>query len=462
MNERENNVHPFVVRHVLMPLHERLLGRKTFRFWRELNRLQWRSPADLRALQAVKLRRLLGLAAARCPYYGAQFAACSVDVEQEDPFAILARLPLLDKAAIRTHRERLTDPTSPHGVLTASTGGSTGEPLTFHFDRQRVGYDKAARMRTHEWFGVRPGDRELYLWGAPAELSKQDHLRRWRDGVTNDLLLSAFNLSPSVMRAYLERLERFNPAAVFGYPSSVALLCEFARSIGRQVRPPALRAVFASGEVLDATQRQTIADYFQVPVVNGYGSREAGFLAHECPAGAMHVMAENIVLEVVGADGVPVAVGEPGEIVVTHLDAYAMPLIRYRTEDMGRLLPGVCSCGRGLPLMDVVAGRRTDHLVAPDGTLKHALSLIYVLRELDSVRRFQIHQGPRRDLDIRIVPAPSFTERDRGCVELGVRRELGPNVEVRVRLVDRIETSPSGKYRYVTSAAVARDAGGAP
>ena len=452
-------MNPFVVRYLFSPLHERLMGRRTFAYWRELNRLQWRSPDELRALQADKLRHLFCLAARHCDYYRELFASCGADPAHDDPFAVLSGLPLLDKATIRAHRERLTNRRVPGGVYTSNTGGSTGEPLIFHYGRRRIAYDKAARMHTHQWFDVLPGDREVYLWGSPVEIHRQEHLRRWRDRLTNELLLSAFNLSPSVMQDYLARLARFNPAALFGYPSSVTLLCEYGRSISRIVRPPNLRVVFVSGEVLDRHQRETIADYFQVPVANGYGSREAGFLSHECPAGRMHIMAENVVMEVVDPDGSPALLGEPGEIVVTHLDAHAMPIIRYRTEDMGRLLPGVCPCGRGLPLMDVVAGRRTDHLVAADGTLKHALSLIYVLRDLDSVERFHIRQGPRRDIDVHIVPEKCFTEPDRRRIESGLRRQLGEGIEVRVRLVDRIDTPASGKYRYVTSEALARDRG---
>ena len=446
-------VQPFLVRNLISPLHERMMGRKTFRFWHELNRLQWWSPAKLHALQAGKLRRLLMLAMQNCEYYREILEARGIAPATDDPFAALSHLPLLDKATVRAHRSRMTNDGVPGGVYTSSTGGSTGEPLIFHYDRRRIAYDKAARMRTHEWFGVAPGEREVYLWGAPVEIGKQERLRSSRDRLTNELLLSAFNLSPPVMRDYLEHIARFKPAAVFGYPSSVALLCEFGRSLSRFVRPPNLRAVFVSGEVLDAGQRKTISEYFQTPVANGYGSREGGFLSHECPAGRMHIMAENVLMEVVGPDGSPVAEGEAGEIVVTHLDAHAMPMIRYRTEDMGRLLSGTCPCGRGLPLMDVVAGRRTDHLVATDGTLKHALSLIYVLRELDSVERFQIRQGPRRDIDIRIVPEKRFTDNDRQRIESGVRRQLGDDIEMRVRLVDRIETPASGKYRYVTSEA---------
>ena len=130
-----------------------------------------------------------------------------------------------------------------------------------------------------------------------------------------------------------------------------------------------------------------------------------------------------------------------------------MPLIRYRTGDVGRRNDGPCGCGRGLSCMEIVGGRHTDHLVAADGTLMHGLSVIYILREIDSVERFQIHQHADRTVVVRIVPTPEFDDQDRSNIERAVRRQLGHRIEVQIRLVDRIEPAGSGKFRYVTSQA---------
>jgi phenylacetate-CoA ligase len=446
-------MNPWIVRHCLSPLHERLLGRSTFARLRELEASQWWPPLVLRELQRHKLRHLFRLAATHCPYFRDVFAARGLQHERDDPFDLLPDLPLLDRATLRDRRSDLTCTCVPGGPIPFNTGGSTGEPLNFYFDRRRIAYDKAARMRTHHWFGAKPGDREVYLWGAPAEFRRQDRLRQWRDRLTNELLLSAFNMSPVTMRDYLRQIESYNPVSLFGYPGSIALLCDFAQAEGITIRPPALQVVFVTGEVLEPRQRETIEGYFQVPVANGYGSRDGGFVAHQCPRGAMHVTSENFVMEIVDGHGQILPQGEFGEIVITHLDCHAMPFIRYRTGDVGRLLGGMCACGRGLQLMDVVAGRSTDHLVATDGTLKHALSLIYVMRRMDNVRHFQIHQDRQRGVEIRMVTSKPLSLAERQEIEHGVRLQLGQDVRLRLTLVDRIEPLPSGKHRYVVSEA---------
>ncbi|MGB2985601.1 MAG: AMP-binding protein, partial [Phycisphaerae bacterium] len=326
-----------------------------------------------------------------------------------------------------------------------------GDPLIFYFDRRRQGYDQAARIRSRRWFGVDVGDRELYLWGSPIEVKHADGVKRLRDALFNHRLLNAFNMSPQRMDEYLKAWDRFRPTCLFGYPSSIALLVEHARSRGRKLGTRSLRAVFVTGEVCYPHQRETIASYFGVPVADGYGSREAGFIAHECPEGSMHLTAENVIVEIVDSDGNLVPGGQSGEIVVTHLDAYAMPFIRYRTGDVGRLKPGRCACGRGLSVMDVVQGRATDFLYLPDGNIRHALSIIYPLREMAGVRQFRVTQQEDYSVTVDVVADDNGERITREAVAQRIRSVVGDQVDLRVALVERIASTNSGKYRYVIS-----------
>jgi phenylacetate-CoA ligase len=211
--------------------------------------------------------------------------------------------------------------------------------------------------------------------------------------------------------------------------------------------------VFVTGEVCYAHDRRLIEGYFQVPVADGYGSRDAGFIAHQCPEGGMHIMAENLVVEVIreGGAGAVADAGDAGEIVITHLDAWAMPFIRYRTGDTGRLLPGRCRCGRGLPLMDVVQGRVTDFLRLPDGNVRHALSIIYPLREMPGIRRFRVTQHKDYSVTIDIVADQGVIPTLVSTVTDRVRPVLGREIPVEVRAADAIPETDSGKFRYVIS-----------
>jgi len=443
---------PSFVRRVVLPLHERLCGRDTLAYARDLEFTQWWPPEKLRRFQTLRLRSLFASAAQHSPFFRNRFAAARLDPEAVT-LQDLPRLPPLTKADIRENLDLLTWPAVPGGLRRSTTGGSTGTPVAFYMDRARQAADQAARIRSRRWFGIEPGDRELYLWGSPVELTTQDRVKSLRDRLMNHRLLNAFDMTPGQMRDYLAQIDHFNPAHVFGYPSSLARLVSLANSIGHRSAAPALRAVFVTGEWLDPADRQALADYFRVPIANGYGAREAGFVAHECPQSRLHVTDESLIVELVDAAGQPVPDGEPGEVVVTHLENLGMPLIRYRTGDVARRDPNPCPCGRGISVLQQVEGRRTDQLMRKDGGTAHALSVIYVLRETPGVREFKVVQRAGLDLDVALVPDCEFDRVDQASLASRLGRQLG-GVDVTLRLVDQIASDRSGKFRYVVSEAV--------
>ena len=186
-------------------------------------------------------------------------------------------------------------------------------------------------------------------------------------------------------------------------------------------------------------------------MANGYGGRDAGFIAHDCPAGGMHISAEDIIVEIVDADGKVLPDGQAGEIVVTHLATQDFPFLRYRTGDVAAIGTTACSCGRGLPLLQALQGRTTDFVVAADGTVMHGLALIYVLRDLPGVQAFKIVQETRERTVVQVVAGPAFEPHLKADIVNGFKRRLGQAVEIDLLLVDHIPAEKSGKYRYVIS-----------
>ncbi|GMU21545.1 MAG: hypothetical protein AMXMBFR13_16380 [Phycisphaerae bacterium] len=443
---------------VFWPLTERLLGRDTMRRFHSLARSDdW--PHDLlRELQRSKLKRLLGLAHEHAPYHAARLDAAGVDVH--DPalgLSELVCLPVVDREDIRTHLEEMTWRGCPGGARPYATGGSSGEPLKFFTDRGRQAADWAARWRARGWWDVRPGDVEVLLWGAPIELEAQERLRIWRDGLLNQHLLNAFDMSPSRMDDYIEFIHARRPACLYGYASSLALLARYARERGLEAGGLGwswLKAVFTTGEVLMDADRDAIDWAFGVPVVNEYGCRDGGLLGLQCPAGRLHVPEENVIVELLTRDGHPVGPGETGEVVLTSLEAVATFMIRYRTGDLAVAAKGPCPCGRSSMTLASVQGRVTDQIICREnGELRrmHALSLMYVLREAEGLRQFRITQPSLDEVDVEIVAGLGFTEETERAVRRGLRARLGPHVTVRLSRKDHIPPTGSGKHACVVS-----------
>jgi phenylacetate-CoA ligase len=289
------------------------------------------------------------------------------------------------------------------------------------------------------------------------EITKQDRLKTLRDTLTNELLISAFEISTENLPGMVQQLKNFKPKCVFGYPSTISLFCKMAAEQGFTLRNAGVQVVFSTAEVLYDEQRETIGNAFGgIPVVDGYGSREGGFISHQCPEGLYHVLDPNYIVEYI-KEGQPVGPGEDGEVVITHLDAWGMPFIRYRTGDVAQQGDGRCRCGRSFSTMKHIRGRTTDFIVTPDGRWQHALSLIYIVRDIEGVDQFKIIQEKVDDGRVLLkVHEGLFPDGGHERIVAGFRKRMGESVKVSVERVTDIERDASGKYRYVVSKVAGR------
>ncbi|PHV29225.1 capsular biosynthesis protein [Janthinobacterium sp. BJB426] len=434
----------------LFPLHEWIKGHRSARLLRRLERSQWWSAQQLQEWQLARLRALLRHAAEHVPHYRALFARSGFDPEQVRQLSDLSRLPLLRKVDIASARDSFK---SAHavGLRPFATGGSSGEPLQFFLGRRRISHDIAAKWRATRWWGVDIGDREAVLWGSPIELQAQDRVRRLRDALLRTTLLPAFAMSPNRLDGYVRQLRRWRPRMLFGYPSALCRIASHASARDLPLDGLGVKVAFVTAERLYDEQRAQIAAAFGCPVANGYGGRDAGFIAHECPEGGMHITAEDIIVEIVDSQGQPLPAGATGDIVVTHLATQDYPFIRYATGDVGALGTKPCACGRGLPLLQKIEGRSTDFLTAVDGTVMHGLALVYIVRELPQVRSFKIIQESLQRTRVLLVCLPRLDAATRTAIVTGFQARLGAQVDIAIEEVDEIAAEASGKYRYVLS-----------
>jgi phenylacetate-CoA ligase len=439
---------------VLFPLHERLKRHDSTARLRALEESQWWPAQRIEQQRVERLREFLVTVSATVPYYARVFAESGFVPRRVGAVADLAAIPLLTKALIRSHTDELKA-CDARSLIRYNTGGSSGEPLVFYMGRDRVSHDVAAKWRATRWWGVDIGDPEIVVWGSPIELGAQDRVRALRDRVLRTTLLPAFEMSRAKLDGFVAAIRARRPAMVFGYPSALAHIAQHATSRGQALDDIGVRVVFVTSERLYPEQRDLIARAFGCRVANGYGGRDAGFIAHECPAGSMHITAEDIIVEIVDGQGRSQPPGVAGEIVVTHLATTSFPFVRYRTGDVGVLDSETCSCGRGLPLIREIQGRTTDFVVARDGTVMHGLALVYVVRDLPAIRKFKIVQESVEHTRVLLAVDPGFDPASVERIRNGMAERLGAQVRIDVDIVADIPAEMSGKYRYVVSKAVA-------
>lgn len=439
-----------LVANLLFPLHEKLKKHDTVSIKNKLEQSQWLDIQSLREKQNNRFKDFIHTVYSHVPYYKKVMSDNGLSPSDFSTVKDLSKLPMLDKATITENFESLKSDVA--GALSRfNTGGSSGQPLIFLLGKERVSHDVAEKWRATRWWDVDIGDSEIVAWGSPIELGTQDKVKLIRDKFMRTELIPAFDLTEEKQLSFLHKIKQQKPKMLFGYPSVFDLLAKTAKANNIQMNNLGIKVAFVTSERLYPYQRENIEAVFGCPVANGYGGRDAGFIAHQCPSGGMHISFEDIVVEIVDSNNQPLPDGKKGEIVVTHLGTSEFPFIRYKTGDIAAISTKQCSCGRGLPLLESLEGRTTDFVVAADGTIMHGLALIYILREIDEVGEFKIVQESIEFTRVKIVPKSEIDKNLTGKIVEGFKQRLGAEVEINIEIVDRIEPEKSGKFRYIIS-----------
>lgn len=439
-----------LVSSVLFPIHERLKGHSTVAVHCKMEESQWLSPSELQSLQLSNLQIFLKDIANSVPYYRDLFERIEFNPENISSVSDIQQLPLTGKPEIRVNTQQLRA-SDAKDLSRFNTGGSSGEPLVFYIGKKRVSHDVAAKWRATRWWNVDLGDPEIVVWGSPIELGAQDRLRQLRDKLLRTQLLPAFEMSSDKLDDFIATIKSTKPRMLFGYPSALAYIAEYAEKNGQTLSDLGIQVAFVTSEKLYDYQREKIEQIFGCPVANGYGGRDAGFIAHECPSGSLHITSEDIIVEIVDKEGAVLPVGESGELVVTHLATRDFPFVRYRTGDVGVLSDEKCSCGRGLPILKEIHGRSTDFVLAQNGTVIHGLALIYILRDLPGIASFKVVQESLDLVRVEIVRGEEYLLSNEQAVGDVFRGRLGESVVVSFEYLDEIKPEKSGKFRYVIS-----------
>ncbi|MCW8196398.1 phenylacetate--CoA ligase family protein [Proteobacteria bacterium 005FR1] len=420
-----------------------LKGEKIFGALRRSRDFQWRSASDIAAFQLQKSKEIALFAVQNSAFYRDLYRG--IEIEKFRSLSDFARLPTISKQdLIDSEADIRTGWRGP--CETKTTGGSTGHPVRVLKNASALEMERAVTWRAYEWADVSVGDPQGRFWGIP-------HNRKGRlraavaDFVANRKRISAFNLNEESLAKYYRDLQRFKPKYLYGYVSVIEALANFVHQ--EQLLPfPDLKSVITTSEVLYPNSREKIESVFGVKVFNEYGCGEVGSIAHECECGGMHLMADNLLVEVDG--------GTKGELLVTDFHNYKTPLIRYRVGDYASLSDRPCSCGRGLPILENVYGRAYDLIRLRNGTSIHPESLIYVIedfkKDFDVISRFQAIQRSHEKVDIYVVPKGSWSPESAEHLERRMRINVSDELNYRIEVVPSLQREASGKMRLVKCA----------
>jgi phenylacetate-CoA ligase len=415
---------------------------------------EWYGRDQIARYQDRELSQLLLHAFKTVPFYRRKFREAGITPEDVKRTDDLVKLPVLTKAEIRRNHADLISTAVPRGYLVPGrTGGSTGEPTRFFHDRRSLDWISAVRMRNVERAGFRWGQRHVYLSGSHFDYSQSMKLKvKFRNLILRRKPLSFAGIDEKRMGEYLQYIQNWRPAALWGYASALYFLALFTRE---RVGSLKVQSIISSSETLLPYQRELVEEVFGCRVLDYYASREFS-VGCECEEHkGFHIDAEAVIVEVV-KEGIPLSVGEVGEILVTDLRNYGFPFIRYAIGDLGSLSSRECACGRGLPIIESVKGRVSDVIVTSDGRLVAPPAFATLFGDVDGVEQYQLVHDSIERLVVNIVRNDNYTDADTAYLRQCLRRMLGEKTRLVFRFVDNIPVGESGKRRTVVST-VSRD-----
>lgn len=294
-----------------------LLFKEVYKYLSEFEKTQWLSRENIIKLQEDKIKKLLSFS----------------DYKNVLSFE---QIPILTKEDVTYFSSKRNKK-----VIFRTTGGTTSSPKTITMSKENYFRILSARERCCRWWGKDFSDRELIILGSSFLSYKQKMMQRIKDFLLNKYRLKVVDFTPKIIDEYISKILKIKPAFIYTYPSVIYEIATFIKKQKIKINLP-FKAIITTGEYLYDFQRKVVEDVFECKVVNEYGCSEVGVIGFECPNGKMHLMAENVYLEFLG-----------NKILVTDLNNYNQPLIRYEVGDMGEGVIQECECKRGLPVIKV-------------------------------------------------------------------------------------------------------------
>lgn len=420
-------------------------GTQVHRFRRVLEKSQWFKREQLQSLQLKKLRALLKYAYDMVPYYHSSFSRVKFKPQELTCLEDLQKVPILEKTVFRNASSEMLAKNFQNLRPTLwKTSGTTSSPIQFFRCKNDTSWALAAELRGFGWAGYETGDKMGRIWRLkPEEMSSPGF---WLKQLLKRIkILNVEGLSESSMLHYARQLQRFKPSYIRGYAASTNVFATFL-SKNKELKMR-VKAVFTTGQTLPAHYRRNIEEAFGCPVYDCYSSNEMGQIALECGNHeGHHISEENILLEIV-RDEEHASAGEEGKVLVTNLNNYAMPFIRYDIGDLGKILRDECSCGRKLSLIKP-QGRHYEMFASSGGRFTVLRDAEYILQELP-IQDFQIVQKNLKEIVIRIARKPGYTPAHTAFIIENLKAH-GP-ARIEVEFVDSIIPEKTGKTKQYIS-----------
>jgi phenylacetate-CoA ligase len=438
-----------------MPLHAWMISRNTKTYFKELEYSQWLSRKQILDLQFHKLQALLEHSYYHVPFYRKIFDNLSIKPSDIKSLDDLAKLPFLTKEIINDNLYSgiLSDNHDKKKMLKIVTSGSTGSPFTCYADKFQLEMRWAATLRSMEWTDYTFGDKCARLWHQTIGMSLSQRVREKIDAIlSRRIFIPAFSIDSGAIKKYMLKLKKFNPVLIDGYAESFNFLASYISSNPNfKIKP---KALISSAQILPEQSRSIIESNFKTKVYDKYGSREFSGIAYQSINNEEHlVVAENYIVEII-KNNKKAKAGEIGEVVITDLNNYCMPFIRYKIGDLAKAVDPkkISACGRELPLIGSIQGRVQAIIIGSNKKFLPGAFFGHFFKEYPHmIKQYQVIQNKIGEIDLKIIKADRFNTQEMLLILNNLREFMGLNTKINIKYVKKIEMVRTGKHQGAIS-----------
>lgn len=422
---------------------------QVYTFLKEFEETDWYSEEQIKEYQNMKLHKLVDFAYQHVPYYHRIFTELGIRPSDIQSVEDLSKLPILTKEIIWREKENMYADIPLDKVKESSTSGSTGKSLVFRKTQKARIIEKALMMRYRKNGGISNEAYSMSVWGAHSVSVRATIKNKFISWLMNECLYNCYNLTEKNVNQIIDLLLSRRVKYLRGYTSTIFYIAQVMNKRNIHISMP---FISVTAEQLYDFQRKEIELALGKNIFNQYGCGECGALAMECTShNGLHHAFEHSILEVLDDENKPV---KHGRVVLTNLDNYAMPLIRYENGDMLTLAEHKCTCGRHSQLIAHIDGRQYDIIEGEPGRRAHAGFFDECFLKIDLMNRYNIRQIRVVQKEKLLFVAQYVADReinhnDQVRLIEEYRKMLGSAVVLKFEKKIRIESSSSGKRHFV-------------
>jgi phenylacetate-CoA ligase len=417
---------------------------------------QHRGIDQLHSLQLAKLQNIVKFAEENCPFYADSFRRANMTAAHLNSLGDIRKFPFVGKMDLAANLSTLRSGKPVGKEFLGSTSGSTGVASVFYYDSLHITWVLASQARGRSWWGLHRGDLELVLWGRPLSDSERTEFKTWlKYRLRNSVQFSTFReFDDKEADRVLQSIRRWRPKLIYGYGSSIARVADYMHRNGLRLSDRERPVIVEfTADTMYPQEIEVATEVFNAPVLSAYGASECGGVAQQCKFGRLHTSVDQALVEFLRPDGSAAEEGETAEIVLSTLNNFAMPLIRYRVGDLGSFSNETCECGLNLPIMTLQAGKAVDLITTSTKTKVSAHTLDYInlyllKRGIRGVRQYYVEQQSPDGFELSVVRDQQFDPQAVNVFVSKMKELLGSSIEVRTKFVENIPLEPTGKRRY--------------